>query len=466
MIPAQKTQIPGPRSSELCTRLRRWESRNVTFLSADFPIFWERAEGVNVWDVDGNRYLDLTAGFGVAALGYSVPGIALAGRTQLERLAIGMGDVHPSAEKARLLEALSRVTFEAWGRGEAKSILGCSGSDAVEAAMKTACLATGRPQLIAFRGSYHGLAYGAMEATELGDFRKPFLEQMAGRVRFLPFPNCWRCPWGRGERPSSECDPGCRSALAAELKAALATRAAGAILVEPMLGRGGMVPPPDWFLPLLREVADEEGALLILDEIFTGFFRTGPRFACERWKVVPDLLCVGKPLGGGFPISACIGPREVMDVWPESDGEALHTSTFLGSPLGCRMACAFLEEIEERCPGLAVEEKGGRLLAGLRDLTFPGSPLRHARGSGLFAGVEVTDEGGRPNPALAGRWSTALLQAGVILLAGGPDRHVLSFTPPLVVTGEELDWSIAALRSVLERLIAQPGSLPLSMSKL
>ncbi|VVM04335.1 4-aminobutyrate aminotransferase / (S)-3-amino-2-methylpropionate transaminase [Methylacidimicrobium tartarophylax] len=452
MIPAQKTQIPGPRSSMLCAGLRRWESRNVTFLSAEFPVFWEQAEGVNVWDVDGNRYLDLTAGFGVAALGYSHPAIAAAGGAQLRQLPLGMGDVHPSAGKVELLEFLSRLTFEAWGRGEAKSILGCTGSDAVEAAMKTAFLATGRPKLIAFRGSYHGLAYGAMEATEMGDFQKPFLEQLAKRAVFLPFPNCWHCPWGKGERSPSECDAGCRSALAADLKRVFASHSVGAVLVEPMLGRGGMVLPPDWFLPLLRQVADEEGALLILDEIFTGFFRTGPRFACERWGVVPDLLCVGKPLGGGFPISACIGPAGVMDAWPESDGEALHTSTFLGSPLGCRLACAFLEEIESCRKGLAVEEKGKRLLAGLSESRFPASPLKNVRGSGLFVGVEVTDRHGRPDAALAGRLVSALLKAGLILLAGGPDRHVLSFTPPLVVTQDELNWSIATLHSLLERI--------------
>ncbi|MDD4933854.1 MAG: aminotransferase class III-fold pyridoxal phosphate-dependent enzyme [Methylacidiphilaceae bacterium] len=452
MIPAQKTQIPGPRSAELCAGLRRWESRNVTFLSPDFPVFWEHAEGVNVWDVDGNRYLDLTAGFGVAALGYSLPAIAAAGGAQLRQLPLGMGDVHPSAGKVRLLELLSRLTFEAWGRGEAKSILGCTGSDAVEAAMKTALLATGRPELIAFQGSYHGLAYGAMEATQMGDFRKPFIEQMAKRAVFLPFPNCWHCPWGRGERSPAECDARCRCALVDELKRVFASRSVGAILVEPMLGRGGMILPPDWFLPLLRQVADEEGALLIFDEIFTGFFRTGPRFACERSGVVPDLLCVGKPLGGGFPISACIGPAEVMDAWPESDGEALHTSTFLGSPLGCRMGCAFLEEIERRQKDLAVEEKGKGLLAGLSDLALPASPLKNVRGSGLFIGVEVNDPQGRPHAALASRLVSALLKAGVILLAGGPDRHVLSFTPPLIVTQEELDWSVTTLHSLLERM--------------
>ncbi|MGD9897234.1 MAG: aspartate aminotransferase family protein, partial [Candidatus Methylacidiphilaceae bacterium] len=424
MIPAQKTQIPGPRSVELRIQLRRWESRNVTFLSPDFPVFWERAEGVNVWDVDGNSYLDLTAGFGVAALGYSHPSIVAAGSSQLRQLPIGMGDVHPSVEKGRLLEALSRLTFESWGRGEARSTLGCSGSDAVEIAMKTAFLATGRPRLLAFEGSYHGLGYGAMEATRMGEFRRPFLEQMAKRVSSVPFPNCRRCPWGKGERCPSECHSGCRSSLADEIKGIFARESVGAILAEPMLGRGGMVPPPDWFLPLLREMADEEGALLILDEIFTGFYRTGPRFACERWGVVPDLLCVGKPLGGGFPISACIGPAEVMDAWPESDGEALHTSTFLGSPLGCRMACAFLEEIERCQICLAVEEKGKRLLAGLNDLTFSASPLRKARGAGLFAGIEVTGRRGEPDADLAGRLISALLKTGVILLAGGPERNV------------------------------------------
>jgi 4-aminobutyrate aminotransferase-like enzyme len=184
LAPALVTEVPGPRSRALAERLRAVESRNVTCLAPEPPIFWERAAGANVWDVDGNRFLDLGGAFAVANVGHAHPRVVRALAEQAERLLHGMGDVHPSRPKVELLEALA-ARFP--GGGPARAVLGSSGADAVEAALKTAQLATGRAGVVAFEGGYHGLSYGALDATSRADFRAPFAERLAGRTVFARY---------------------------------------------------------------------------------------------------------------------------------------------------------------------------------------------------------------------------------------------------------------------------------------
>src|SRR5471030_1920044 len=287
VLPELVTPIPGPGSRELAAELRAHESRNVTYVSPGFPVFWERAQGVNVWDVDGNRFLDLTSGFGVASLGYTPEKVVAAAQDQVAKLYHAMGDVHPSAEKAALCRRLSQLTFEQWGLGAGKVILTNSGSEAVEAALKTAWLATKRRGVLAFTGGYHGLGYGALTVTGRHLFRDPFSTQLADFATFLPFPDCQHCPFGATGREPSACLPDCMNTFTARAEKLLRTGKIGAILVEPVQGRGGEIVPPDWFLPELRRLADRFKAVLIFDEIYTGFYRTGPRFACDRWKAQP-----------------------------------------------------------------------------------------------------------------------------------------------------------------------------------
>ena len=336
MLPELRTAIPGPRSRELAAQLRAHESRNVTYVSPGFPVFWQRAEGANVWDVDGNRFLDLTSGFGVASLGFTPAPVVAAAREQLGRLYHAMGDVHPTEEKVALCRRLSELTFEAWQLGAGKTILTNSGSEAVEAALKTAWLATQKRGVLAFTGGYHGLGYGALTVTGRDLFRGPFTPQLADFATFLPFPRR-----GHDDEESAAGD------FIRKAETLLARGEIGAILVEPVQGRGGEIVPPDWFLPELRALADRFSTVLIFDEIYTGFYRTGRRFACEHGPARPDLVCLGKALTSGFPLAACVGRTDLMDrAWPESTGEALHTSTFLGNPLGCRMALESLALLE------------------------------------------------------------------------------------------------------------------------
>ena len=404
---------------------------------------WERAKGVHVWDADGKKYLDLTGAFGVAASGHANPRVIKAGQSQLARLPHAMGDVHPHAMKAQLARELSRITFERWSRIKGKTIFCNSGFEAVEAALKTAILATGRHGVIAFTGAYHGLGYGALNATHRDFFRKPFQPQLREFARFVQF-------------------PGKIADLAAvefQIRHLFRREWIGAILVEPVQARGGINVPPPEFLSLLRKLCDEFGALLIADEIYTGFGRTGKWFACEHGGtgVSPEegsvfhLICLGKALTGGFPLSACVGRADLMDAaWPPSKGEALHTSTFLGNPVGCAMALAQIAEIEKLKLPERAAELGEFLLAQLSTFYLPTSTLQIAsRGLGLMAGMELRRHDGSPATAETFAAVKALLQRGYIFLPEGEYGNVISLTPPLTITQAQLARAVAALKEVL-----------------
>jgi 4-aminobutyrate aminotransferase-like enzyme len=188
--------------------------------------------------------------------------------------------------------------------------------------------------------------------------------------------------------------------------------------------------------------------LLIFDEIYTGFHRTGRRFACDHWDVQPDLICLGKALTSGFPLAACVGTAKVMDdAWPESTGEALHTSTFLGNPLGCRMALASLDLLEAEPWSPKVEALGLHLVEGLCKLKETSPRWGWIRGLGLMRGIEVLDADGQPDAARAGQLVEAMLARGIIMLSGGVEQNVLSFTPPFVISEGEIDFALSQLAS-------------------
>ncbi|HEX2486676.1 MAG TPA: aminotransferase class III-fold pyridoxal phosphate-dependent enzyme [Myxococcota bacterium] len=412
--PELATEVPGPRSRALAARLRAVESRNVTCLVPEPPIFWERAAGANVWDVVGNRYVDLGGAFAVSNAGHAHPRVVAAIAEQAARLLHGMGDVHPPRVKVELLEALA-ARFP--GGGPARAVLGSSGSDAVEAALETAQLATGRAGAVAFEGGYHGLALGALDATSRADFREPFSARLPHATVFARY---------------GDADDVRRAAREARVPI-------GAVIVEPIQGRGGVRVPPPGFLRALRKLCDAEGWLLVADEIFTGCGRTGRFFACEREGVVPDLLCVGKGLASGMPISACLGRATVMDAWPASRGEALRTQTFLGHPPSCAAALASLAVIDEEGLVARADETGAAALEllGRRAASLPS--VKEVRGLGLMLGVECD------GPERAARAVSRALARGLVLLPSGSDGRVLSITPPLSIERESL---LAALEEL------------------
>jgi 4-aminobutyrate aminotransferase/(S)-3-amino-2-methylpropionate transaminase len=388
----------------------------VTCLAPIAPIFWERASGANVWDVDGNRFVDLGGGFGVANVGHGHPRVIEAISSQSGRLLHAMGDVHPAGVKVALLEALV-ARFP--GGEPARAVLGSSGTDAVESALKTAMIATGRCGVMAFEGAYHGLGLGALDAAWRPFFKEPFEGRLPRCTVFARY---------------GDADDVVRAA-------AESAQPVGAVLVEPIQGRGGERVPPRGFLQKLRRRCDTEGWLLIADEVYTGFGRTGRWFACDHESVVPDLLCVAKGLASGMPISACMGRAAVMDAWPASEGEALHTQTFLGHPPGCAAALASLAVLEEEKLVAGAAENGAAALEFLRAALGREARVADIRGLGLMIGIECD------RSETTARACSAALSRGVIFLPSGDDARVISNTPPLCI---ERDALIAALEILAE----------------
>ena len=426
-LPHRLTEIPGPASRQLAARLQRVESPNITALQPDPPIFWQDARGANVRDVDGNIYVDLTAGFGVTNAGHSNPAVAAAIARQAQRLAHALGDVHPADVKVRLLEKLAAIMPSHL----AVAILGSSGAEAVEAALKTAVMHTSRTGIIAFENSYHGLTYGALAVTHRSHFREPFERQLFAHVHFVPFPAN---------------DASLPTALAAIDRIIAAEEGGehpiGCIIVEPVQGRGGIVVPPDDFLTQVRARCDGRRCILIFDEIYTGMGRTGYWLAAEKWGVTPDVAVVGKGLSGAVPLSAAVGSRDVMSSWPASTGEAIHTSTFIGNPIACAAALAQIEEIEGHDLLARAHMLGAYIRQRSRAWQDAGL-IREARGVGLLQGVALDDA------ARALRVVQACLQRGVLLLVEGPAADILALTPPAVITTEQLDYALDTIELCL-----------------
>jgi 4-aminobutyrate aminotransferase-like enzyme len=418
--------VPGPRSRALIDLVARYETRGVTYVADDFPIAWAEAHGALVTDADGNRFIDLTAAFGVAAVGHGNPRVQAAIQRQSARLIHGMGDVHPPETKARLLERLAAIAPGDCSR----TYLGCNGGDAIEFALKTALLATGRSRALAFLGAYHGLSLGALPVAGIARFRDPFAPLIDARTSWLPYPRA---------------DDALEAVLADVESALEDDPAIGAVVIEPIQGRGGVVVPPDGFLRGVRELCDRFAAILVVDEIYTGFGRTGPMWACDREQVVPDVMCIGKALGGGVPLSAAIGRPAVMDAWPTSDGEALHTATFLGNPLACAAAHAVLDEYAERPLLDGVSRREPHLREALAALRRHGAVI-DVRGLGMLWALEF------PSAEIANRVVRAGLQRGVILLQSGVDGTSITLAPPLTIEDDQLARAIELLDQSIEEI--------------
>jgi 4-aminobutyrate aminotransferase-like enzyme len=408
---------PGPRCRALSERLRAAEAPGINTLYGGRPnVVWREALGANVLDADGNRYVDLTSGFGVAAVGHRHPAVTAAVRRQSGRLLHGLGDAAGHERRIELAERLGGLAPV----GEPQVYFAVSGADAVEVAIKTAVLATGRSGVVAFEPAYHGVTLGALAATSRPEFRHPAAPHLHRHLCRLPF----GCP---PERIAGELDRG---------------EPAACVIVEPIVGREGVIFPPAGWLADLARLAADRGTLLVADEIFTGFGRTGERFAVDAEGVRPDLLCCGKALGGGLPVAAVVGRRSLLAAW-ETPGEALHTGTFVAHPVACAAALATLEVIEgERLAerARALGDRVGDRLAGWPE-RFPA--LREVRGRGLLWGLELTSK------TAAGALVDGARRRGILLLAGGPDGRVAQLVPPLTVAEGQLEVALGVLEETL-----------------
>jgi 4-aminobutyrate aminotransferase len=406
------------------------------------PVLAARGEGVYLYGEDGRRYLDFTAGIGVTSTGHCHPRVVEAAQRQVATLIHGQYTTVMHRPLLTLADRLGDVL----PTGLDSVFFANSGSEAVEAALRLARQATGRPNLVVFHGSFHGRTLGAASMTTSGTkFRAGFAPLMGGVV-VAPFPYAYR--WGWDERTATE------FALS-ELDYVLATVSApeetAAFFVEPVLGEGGYVPATRAFLTGLRERADRHGILLVADEIQTGYGRTGRFWGHEHFGVRPDILVTAKGLASGFPLSAIAASRELMAKgWTGSQG-----GTYGGNAVACAAALATLDVVQEEGLVDNASAMGAQLQDGLRKVAADSPAIGDVRGMGLMVGSEFTTPDGRPDPATAQRAHGAAADRGLLLLTCGAWNNVVRMIPPLVVNADQVQEGVGiwaeAVRAALER---------------
>ncbi len=434
-VPDIRVPPPGPRAAELLVRDAAYMSPSYTRI---YPLVVERASGCVVEDVDGNLYLDFTAGIAVTATGHCHPEVVAAIRDQAERLIHMSGTDFYYRPQIDLAERLARI---APGGGGKKVFFTNSGAEAIEAALKLARWHTQRNRVVAFLGAFHGRTYGAMSLSGSKLVHRRGFAPLVPDIHHVPFPRS--CPEG------GRCSRLCR--LVEEIETQLFKRIAppdevAAIFVEPIQGEGGYHPLPPGCLPALRQLCDKYGILLVADEVQTGMGRTGRMFAVEHYGVEPDILCVAKGIASGMPLGAIIARADVMD-WPSGS----HASTFGGNPVACRAALATIDLLErEYILNAAVQ--GERLRRGLLELAARHPFLSGVRGLGLMVAADL------PTPALRDRVIQEAFQHGLLLLGCG--ESAIRFCPPLCITAAQVDTGLRIFGQILEGLDVAAPSIP------
>jgi 4-aminobutyrate aminotransferase len=414
-------RLPGPRSAAWLERDHRVMSPSYTRV---YPLVVRRARGAMVEDMDRNRFLDFTAGIAVTNVGHSHPRVVTAINRQTRRLVHMSGTDFYYAPQVRLAERLAEL---APGSDPKRVFFTNSGAEAIEAALKLARRHTGRNRVISFFGAFHGRTYGAMSLSG----SKPMQ-----RRGFAPLvPEIHHARYG---------DLGSVHDL---LRTVCPADELAAIFVEPIQGEGGYIVPPADFLPGLRKLCDENKVLLVLDEVQSGFGRTGKLFASEHWGVEGDIVCLAKGIANGLPLGAIVARARVMD-WPSGS----HASTFGGNPVACAASLAALRLILARYRKNA-EVRGAQLRAGLEALAGRYPMVREIRGLGLMIGLEVQDAGGLPAPLLRDRIVELAFHRGLLLLPCG--ASTIRFCPPLCLTARQVEIGLALLDSAMAAAVAE-----------
>ncbi|MGD0370842.1 MAG: aminotransferase class III-fold pyridoxal phosphate-dependent enzyme [Candidatus Dormibacteria bacterium] len=401
----------------------------------------DTAEGAWLHTMDGRSVLDFTCGIGVTNLGHRHPAVVRAVHEQIDRLWHVSGTTH-HPQLVAAAEALVNVTPPGLN-----SVFFCnSGAEAVEGALKLARRATGRTEIIAFLGAFHGRTYGAVTLTASKARYHTGMGPFLPGVHHVRYPYCFRmCSHG----PSEPCPIAAGEELELLFRTLVPPESVAAIVVEPIQGEGGYVVPPDGFLTRLREICDAHGILLVADEVQTGFGRTGRMFAVDHSAVVPDIMCVAKGMGNGLPIGGIVAKASVMSKWHPGE----HGTTFGGNPVACAAATVVIETLRnERLPERAAA-LGERVLERARGWQAKHPHLGDVRGRGFMIGLEFM-EGKRPAPELTQRILHAALERDLLLLACGVDENVIRMIPPLTISEQELEKGM----DVLEASLAVAGA--------
>jgi 4-aminobutyrate aminotransferase len=438
MDPFIRTPPPGPRAREILERDARVISQSMV---REYPLVLERAEGMNLWDVDGNRYLDFSAGIAVMNVGWNHPRIVQAVIDQVPRLSHGAFLDFCSEPPVRFAERLLSFLPPELNR----IYLSNSGAETVEAAMKLARHHTRRKYFLSFYGGFHGRTYGAVSLTAAKVIQRkhfgPFLP-----VIHVPYPNPYR-PLGFSTRT---CDLDVIQYIEEEIfTTEVSPEEVAAVVVEPVQGEGGYIVPPMTFLRLLREMCDAHGILLIADEVQTGCMRTGTFLACEQFDIVPDIVTLSKAMGGGFPLGVTVSSDAIM-TWPPG----AHASTFGGNNAACAAGLAVLDIIGEEGFGKRVKERGAYLMKQLESLQKKHELIGDIRGMGLMIGMELVQDRISRKPAKHEQ-NAVLNEAflhGLTMLPAG--ESVIRFCPPLIIEREDIDTGIGILDHALETVSA------------
>jgi 4-aminobutyrate aminotransferase len=404
----------------------------------------DHGEGSWLVTSDGERYLDYTSGIGVTNTGHAHPRVVAAIQAQAAKLLHGQQNIVYHEPGLRLYERLAGLL----PNGPWQAFLANSGAEAVEAAVKLARVATGRPAIIAFRYGFHGRTAQAMALTAAKDVYRGAFEPLPGSVYHASYPYCYRAP-GDPHDPS-ECTCDWEAQLDLLFHQLVFPDKVAAIIVEPVIGEGGYLVPPPAFLPRLREITREHGILLIADEVQTGFGRTGELFAVRHWDVDPDIVVMAKGIASGMPLSGILAKTSLMTLLPPGS----HGGTYGGNAVSCAAALATLDVIEDEGLVANARERGAQLLDGLRRLATSHRSIGDVRGLGLMVALELVQPGegdGRtPDPALTKRVQAACFDRGLLVLTAGTYVNVIRIIPPLVTTAEEVDHALAVIADALD----------------
>jgi len=436
-----KTALPGPKATAMIARDAEVISPSYP---RDYPFAMSHGRGTEVWDVDGNRFLDFAAGIAVCATGHAHPRVVDAVKKAADQF-LHISSDYWHAQMLGLGERLARVApMQTLGGEAAMSFLCQSGTEAVEGALKLARYVTRRPRYIGFLGGFHGRTMGSLSFTsskytqQLG-----FAPTMPG-VTHVPYPNPYRPLFAGADQGKAVLDY-----IRMLFERSVPASEVAAFLVEPIQGEGGYIVPPDGFLAGLRELCDEHGILLIFDEVQSGVGRTGKMFACEHTGVVPDIMTLAKGLGSGLPIGAVVAKKSLMSQWKHG----AHGNTYGGNPLACAAANATLDLVSE---GLAdnAAATGAHFMARLHELARDYPCIGELRGKGLMIGMELVEADAERTPAraLCDAVVTRAFHNGLLLLSCG--TSTVRFMPPLSVSTQEIDEAMVLLRASLDQALA------------
>ena len=438
-----KTPVPGPKSKALSERRNSAVPRGLSHAT---PVYVARAEGATLEDVDGNRFIDFAGGIGCLNFGHRSPGVVAAIHKQVDQFMHTCVQVTPYESYVRLAERLNQVTP---GKFAKKTLFVNSGAEAVENAVKIARAYTKRPGIIAFEDAFHGRTMMTLALTSKTHPYKAGFHPFPSEVYRIPFAYCYRCSYSL-TYPS--CDLYCARHLEDTFKRVVAQEGVAAVIAEPVLGEGGFIAPPLDYFRTLIEICHKHNVLFIADEVQSGFGRTGPLFASERYGIEPDIIVSAKSMGGGLPIAAITGRTEIMD----APGPGGLGGTFAGNPLSCEAALAVLDLFEKEDFESRADELGERFQKRARAWQKRWPIIGEIRGLGGMQALELVESPETRKPAAEDtkKITQYCYEHGLITISAGSYGNVIRLLMPLVITNEQMDEGLDVLEAAL-RIVAE-----------